>query len=120
MNEELSLATVPMQTYFAVLPSGKSNSQGKGISLITISLLPIDITQSALGEISQSSDQDAESSGSVYSHRYLRLPHPRTGRPGLYLPVTSTHSKDVQILEVQSIDPERKRSWFHENEVISG
>ena len=51
-------------------------------------------------------------------HRYLRLPHPRNGNPGLYL-VTRAGETEA-ILEVQSVSPERERSWFYGEQVISG
>lgn len=49
-------------------------------------------------------------------HRYLKLPHPRTGALNLYL----VRDEEAKILEVQAINPERKRSWFYGDEIISG
>jgi hypothetical protein len=73
---------------------------------------------------------------------FVRLPHPRTGKsaaficifsakrdydltgiPALFLPVeNSDESGDAtsQILEIQAVDPVNSRSWFLENEVVSG
>ncbi|EJU04090.1 hypothetical protein DACRYDRAFT_114503 [Dacryopinax primogenitus] len=49
--------------------------------------------------------------------RCLRLPHPRTGLPALFLPFSRPASADGKtgangILELQSISPDAKRSWF--------
>jgi ribonuclease H2 subunit B len=44
-------------------------------------------------------------------HRYLRLPHPRTGQPQLYLSYT-TASETQQILEVVKINCSQRRTWF--------
>jgi hypothetical protein len=49
-------------------------------------------------------------------HRYLKLPHPRTGALNLYL----VRDEEAKILEIQAINPERKRSWFYGDEIISG
>ncbi|WRT70336.1 uncharacterized protein IL334_007334 [Kwoniella shivajii] len=45
------------------------------------------------------------------SHRYLRLPHPRTGQPQLYLPHTSSAGKE-SILETVKISGSQRRTWF--------
>ncbi|KAI0785634.1 ribonuclease H2, subunit B [Abortiporus biennis] len=59
-------------------------------------------------------------SSSNSSMSFLRLPHPRTGIPSLFLPYTPTtsdakgKSKETGsgILEVHSISPTNQRSWF--------
>ena len=54
-------------------------------------------------------------------HRYLRLPHPRNDKPSLYLVYRPTEeSQDEVILEVQSINPDKKRSWFYGEQVVGG
>ncbi|KZO93152.1 hypothetical protein CALVIDRAFT_566863 [Calocera viscosa TUFC12733] len=59
------------------------------------------------------------------SPRCIRLPHPRTGLPTLFLPLVTPPSADgragtTSILEVQSIAPDAKRSWFVDpGEVVS-
>ncbi|KAG6831699.1 hypothetical protein H0H92_008342 [Tricholoma furcatifolium] len=50
---------------------------------------------------------------------FLRLPHPRTGLPCLFLPSTNAVSKRSKILEVQAVSPPDSRSWFMGEEVIS-
>jgi len=54
--------------------------------------------------------------------RFLRLPHPRTGVPSLFLPYETTSSlewKKSGILEVQAVAPTNARSWFlGEHEVV--
>ncbi|KAF8482899.1 ribonuclease H2, subunit B [Russula ochroleuca] len=59
---------------------------------------------------------------------FLRLPHPRTALPALFLPYRLAQRADVSsgsedewgILEVQSVSPPNQRSWFFmEGEVIS-
>ncbi|KAI0374034.1 hypothetical protein BV20DRAFT_1033454 [Pilatotrama ljubarskyi] len=47
--------------------------------------------------------------------RFLRLPHPRTGIPSLF--VTHESSQASSILEVQSVTPPNRRSWFMQDEV---
>lgn len=48
--------------------------------------------------------------------RFLRLPHPRTRAPTLFLPGAS------RLLEVQAIAPgdEQQRAWFVAQHVLSG
>ncbi|KAG9010335.1 hypothetical protein FRB93_004174 [Tulasnella sp. JGI-2019a] len=59
----------------------------------------------------------ANASGSQSSLPFLRLPHPRTGIPSLFLltdpsaPSTSQKSASP-VLEVQAIAPDASRSWF--------
>ncbi|KAI6000491.1 ribonuclease H2, subunit B [Pisolithus albus] len=56
-------------------------------------------------------------------HRFLRLPHPRTGLPSLFLPYQLRDGSDARssaILEVQTVAPPDTRSWFVGEEVVSG
>ncbi|GAA6010285.1 hypothetical protein JCM11491_006249 [Sporobolomyces phaffii] len=63
------------------------------------------------------------SDGFASSSRFLRLPHPRTYQPALFLP----HKREAGastvdgILEAQKIalDADKQRSWFLEEEVVS-
>jgi len=73
---------------------------------------------------------------STPSSRFLRLPHPRTGAPALYLPATKgKHSPTVDtdgapeghgevdlLLEVQAINAtgDRKRTWFIGDDTVVG
>ncbi|KAH8828238.1 ribonuclease H2, subunit B [Flagelloscypha sp. PMI_526] len=52
--------------------------------------------------------------------RFLRLPHPRTGLPALFLPKTadSPDGRD-SILELHSISPDEPRSWFMGDNIFS-
>lgn len=53
-------------------------------------------------------------------HRYLRLPHPRTVLPQLYLAYTSsTSGKDV-LVEVVKINCAQRRTWFIGDSKIDG
>ncbi|WVQ84931.1 hypothetical protein IAT38_007094 [Cryptococcus sp. DSM 104549] len=45
------------------------------------------------------------------NHRYLRLPHPRTEQPQLYLPYKTPAEEDV-ILEMVKINGSHRRTWF--------
>ncbi|WVR07781.1 hypothetical protein IAU60_004824 [Kwoniella sp. DSM 27419] len=45
------------------------------------------------------------------SHRYLRLPHPRTGQAQLYLPY-SDPSGQQNVLEVVKVNGAHRRTWF--------
>ncbi|BGP00213.1 Ribonuclease H2 subunit B [Rhodotorula toruloides] len=54
--------------------------------------------------------------------RFLRLPHPRTNHPALFLPYSRTGSPALDgLLEVQKIelDADKQRCWFIEEEVAS-
>ncbi|KIM91894.1 hypothetical protein PILCRDRAFT_809883 [Piloderma croceum F 1598] len=55
--------------------------------------------------------------------RFLRLPHPRTGVPSLFLPYETTTSLELQetrIVEAQAVTPTNARSWFlGEQEVVA-
>ncbi|KAG6920293.1 hypothetical protein DXG01_005062 [Tephrocybe rancida] len=51
---------------------------------------------------------------------FLRLPHPRTGIPCLFLPSLSGALNKSKILEVQAVSPPDARSWFLGEEVVSG
>ncbi|KAF9263337.1 hypothetical protein L218DRAFT_987713 [Marasmius fiardii PR-910] len=58
---------------------------------------------------------------------FIRLPHPRTGIPTLFLPSLSNgseHSQDTSssndyILELQHVTPPNLRSWFVGDEIVS-
>ncbi|KAF7782330.1 hypothetical protein Agabi119p4_1706 [Agaricus bisporus var. burnettii] len=50
---------------------------------------------------------------------YLRLPHPRTDIPSLFLPIDNGDVATNQVLELQAINPMDSRSWFLGNEVIA-
>ncbi|GAA5900235.1 hypothetical protein JCM8208_002060 [Rhodotorula glutinis] len=56
------------------------------------------------------------------SARFLRLPHPRTNQPALFLPYSpSASSSPDGLLEVQkiSLDADKSRCWFLPDEVAS-
>ncbi|KAJ3482172.1 hypothetical protein NLI96_g7160 [Meripilus lineatus] len=78
-----------------------------------IAILPTDLLNSLL--IKLDGDDGGRTASSV---RFLRLPHPRTGIPSLYLPSPGEGGK-TSILEVQRMCPPNQRSWFmSDNEVI--
>ncbi|BGP56040.1 hypothetical protein JCM8202v2_003649 [Rhodotorula sphaerocarpa] len=62
---------------------------------------------------------------SAASARFLRLPHPRTHQPALFLPYTQGESAErgprEGLLEVQriSLDADKQRCWFIDEEVVS-
>ncbi|GJN91104.1 hypothetical protein Rhopal_004121-T1 [Rhodotorula paludigena] len=58
---------------------------------------------------------------STSSARFLRLPHPRSRQPSLFLPYSSSISSPDGLLEVQkiSLDADKSRSWFIEQETVS-
>ncbi|KAG8803396.1 hypothetical protein FRC16_005593 [Serendipita sp. 398] len=51
---------------------------------------------------------------------FLKLPHPRTDLPALFLPFSSESSVDreEQILEVQAVNPPASRSWFTDDNTV--
>lgn len=84
-----------MDTYFAVLPT--------------------DVIDSVILQIDHSRQP-------WRPHRFLRLPHPRTGLPSLFLPYQLRDGSDATspaILEVQTVAPPDTRSWFVGEEVVS-
>ncbi|KAG9050500.1 hypothetical protein FS837_004994 [Tulasnella sp. UAMH 9824] len=57
--------------------------------------------------------------------RFLRLPHPRTNVPSLFLvseqpEASSSKTASSTILEVQSISPDASRSWFTDEDRVLG
>ncbi|CDO77326.1 hypothetical protein BN946_scf184775.g16 [Trametes cinnabarina] len=77
---------------------------------IHFGVLPDDLVQALSGHLASdvnSSQQDI---------RVLRLPHPRTGVPSLFIPHET--SKISSILEVHAVSPPNKRSWFTEDSVV--
>ncbi|BGP32821.1 hypothetical protein JCM10296v2_004605 [Rhodotorula toruloides] len=65
---------------------------------------------------------EAGDSSSSTGSRFLRLPHPRTHCPALFLPYSRTGSPALDgLLEVQKIelDADKQRCWFIEEEVAS-
>ncbi|GAA5830974.1 hypothetical protein JCM5353_004459 [Sporobolomyces roseus] len=63
------------------------------------------------------------SNSSSSSSRFLRLPHPRTYQPALFLPYTRDSGASTLdgVLEVQKValDADKQRSWFLKDEVVS-
>ncbi|WVO12513.1 hypothetical protein L204_100113 [Cryptococcus depauperatus] len=45
------------------------------------------------------------------SHQYLRLPHPRTNQPQLYLPYETPGGNDA-LLEIARLNGSHRRTWF--------
>ncbi|KLO16903.1 hypothetical protein SCHPADRAFT_913867 [Schizopora paradoxa] len=75
-----------------------------------IAILPIDLIESL------STQLEAQDN---HGH-FLRLPHPRTGLPTLFLHNQSSGTQTSSIVEVQMVSPDAGRSWFlGQNEVIS-
>ncbi|KAI6046048.1 ribonuclease H2, subunit B [Pisolithus marmoratus] len=78
-----------------------------------LAVLPTDVIDSVILQIDQSSQPSRPP-------RFLRLPHPRTGLPSLFLPYQPLRDKGNAILEVQTVAPPGARSWFLGEEVVSG
>ncbi|KAK7053469.1 hypothetical protein VNI00_004095 [Paramarasmius palmivorus] len=74
-----------------------------------LGLLPADLLQT----LSISPNEHGHVPGS-----FIRLPHPRTGLPSLFLP-SDTTAHGSSILELQQVTPPNARSWFVGNEVVS-
>ncbi|KAI0630363.1 ribonuclease H2, subunit B [Trametes polyzona] len=77
-------------------------------------ILPADLLQ-AISRQLESHPPDEGANGAPNGLRLLRLPHPRTGIPSLFVPHETPETSVV--LEVQSISPPNRRSWFTEEEV---
>ncbi|KAI0297102.1 ribonuclease H2, subunit B [Russula brevipes] len=95
-----------------------------------IGILPMDLLDAItrrVNEQEQVPGLEGSDSSLAPSTSFLRLPHPRTALPSLFLPyrcaqrVRPCGSQDAwRILEVQSVSPPNQRSWFFtEGEVIS-
>lgn len=75
--------------------------------------------------LASSSEPASSALTSNASQRFLKLPHPRTGAPSLYLPASRTDAGDTQVqilLEVQAINAtgDRQRSWFVGDDTVVG
>jgi len=84
-----------------------------------IGVLPVDLSDTIMRRVN-------ERGGGFASTSLLRLPHPRTAIPSLFLPyrrvrvVNCPQDNEWEILEVQSVSPPNERSWFFtESEVLS-
>ncbi|KAJ3555767.1 hypothetical protein NM688_g2389 [Phlebia brevispora] len=75
-----------------------------------VGILPQDVLDTLLAQLSATEEQRGL--------RFLRLPHPRTGIPSLYLPYQTSQTNKSCIAEVQTIDPPNKRSWFMSDNAI--
>ncbi|KAH9992609.1 ribonuclease H2, subunit B [Russula vinacea] len=77
-----------------------------------IGVLPLDLLDAVTQKVNERVPGLEGPDASTTS--FLRLPHPRTALPALFLPYR------LGILEVQSVSPPNQRSWFFtEGEVIS-
>ncbi|KAG6333383.1 hypothetical protein ID866_5701 [Astraeus odoratus] len=80
-------------------------------------VLPTDVLDAVVLQL----DADTELQDPI---RFLRLPHPRTGHPTLFLPrqpkTDASGKQSSVILEVQAVAPPASRSWFVGEEVVSG
>ncbi|KAI0675309.1 ribonuclease H2, subunit B [Trametes maxima] len=79
------------------------------------SILPADLLQAISGQLGHG-NLEGEESVPTNGLRFLRLPHPRTGIPTLFIPHENEQSST--ILEVQFVSPPNRRSWFLQNEVV--
>ncbi|KAI0254053.1 ribonuclease H2, subunit B [Lactifluus subvellereus] len=84
-----------------------------------IGVLPVELLDTITQRVN-------ERGGGFASTSLLRLPHPRTGIPSLFLPyhrvrvVGCSQENEWEILEVQNVSPPNERSWFFtEGEVLS-
>ncbi|KAK0504786.1 ribonuclease H2, subunit B [Armillaria luteobubalina] len=75
-----------------------------------IGVLPADVLQAIA--------LDSPSGNALPPSRFIRLLHPRTGLPCLFLPCNRL-SHAAQILEVQGVSPTNARSWTLGEEIIS-
>ncbi|KAF8904478.1 ribonuclease H2, subunit B [Gymnopilus junonius] len=80
------------------------------------SILPLDVVQ----YLTQALDSDGNLEKPL---RILRLPHPRTGLPSLFLPLEwlppSNPQKSSALLEIQAVCPPDERSWILGEEVVA-
>ncbi|KAI0823639.1 ribonuclease H2, subunit B [Trametes gibbosa] len=79
------------------------------------SVLPAELLQSLSTQLANTPLSD-ESKADARGLPVLRLPHPRTGIPTLFVPHETPQSST--ILEIQSVCPPNRRSWFTQKEVV--
>ncbi|CCM01488.1 uncharacterized protein FIBRA_03542 [Fibroporia radiculosa] len=70
-------------------------------------VLPDDILHTVTDRVNEKVDETVEN-----DPHFLRLPHPRTGIPALFVIHDCQHRSKPSILEVQTISPPNARSWF--------
>ncbi|KAI0745770.1 ribonuclease H2, subunit B [Earliella scabrosa] len=80
-----------------------------------VGVLPAELVQSLSSKLNGSGDDGLAESRGV---RFMRMPHPRTGIPALFLPYELPEDGSSVILEVQAVCPPNKRSWFMRSEVL--
>ncbi|KAH9949549.1 ribonuclease H2, subunit B [Amylocystis lapponica] len=77
-----------------------------------VGILPEDVLHTLVRKLNETDDVKA-------GLQFVRLPHPRTGMPSLFLPYLSSKTGSSSILEVQAVAPPNPRSWFMtEGEII--
>ncbi|OSD06871.1 hypothetical protein PYCCODRAFT_1403688 [Trametes coccinea BRFM310] len=76
-------------------------------------ILPTDLLQALSGQLAETNSGVAHDLKDVH---LLRLPHPRTGVPCLFVPYETSQASS--ILEVQAICPPNRRSWFTDDAVV--
>ncbi|KAI9463581.1 ribonuclease H2, subunit B [Lactarius psammicola] len=90
-----------------------------------IGVLPDDLLDTITRKANQHESGSSLSPDGLASMSFLRLPHPRTAVPSLFLPYhraepASGSGGGWGILEVQNVSPPNPRSWFFtEGEVVS-
>ncbi|KAI0949376.1 hypothetical protein AcW1_009009 [Taiwanofungus camphoratus] len=81
-----------------------------------VGILPTAVLETLMAKLDEDILEEELSQGGL---RILRLLHPRTGIPALFLPYESP-SKQSFILEVQVVSPPNPRTWFmSEGEVLN-
>ncbi|KAI0775716.1 ribonuclease H2, subunit B [Trametes elegans] len=80
-----------------------------------LGVLPADLLQAMSRQLDDHSMQDAQSD-TTSTLRFLRLPHPRTGIPSLFVPHETPQTST--ILEIQAVTPPNRRSWFLQEEIV--
>ncbi|CAA7261686.1 unnamed protein product [Cyclocybe aegerita] len=89
-------------------------------------ILPSDIIQYLSLSLNDTSTITPEFHNSTHEPlQILRLPHPRTGLPSLFLPLEHLQSRssvdfsDAGVLEIQAVCPPDERSWIVGEEVVA-
>ncbi|TBU33816.1 ribonuclease H2, subunit B [Dichomitus squalens] len=84
-----------------------------------VGVLPADLLHVLSRRLEDTTAPDTQSDGVEDSGLcFLRLPHPRTGIPSLFLPYGIPGEQESTILEVQAVEPPNPRSWFLREEVV--
>ncbi|KAL6310361.1 ribonuclease H2, subunit B [Sparassis latifolia] len=106
-----------MAYHVGVLPDGQPSILATLLQVHDLWLC-VDVLQTLVAKLNRDSAEEENSSEGL---RFVRLPHPRTGIPSLFLPYQTPDDSKSSLLEVQAVSPPNPRSWFMSHgEILDG